>query len=122
MTDKGDESFVSSRRSVSPTNKTTTRVSSPVLPLAPLEYLQNQRRGSITDPSLHAAPSNPVLKQFRQSEIASSSTDGRPVSPYVFGEASSHNSENSPQIRNLVHNTDSEGKVDGNDRRLTESW
>ncbi|KAI0092651.1 hypothetical protein BDY19DRAFT_903435 [Irpex rosettiformis] len=28
---------------------------SPVLPLAPLKYLQNQRRGSITDPSLHAA-------------------------------------------------------------------
>lgn|ERR1700722_141370 len=29
---------------------------SPIAPLAPLEYLQNQRRGSITDPSLHAAP------------------------------------------------------------------
>ena len=28
---------------------------SPVTPLAPLEFLQNQRRGSITDPSLHAA-------------------------------------------------------------------
>ncbi|KAI0759923.1 hypothetical protein BC629DRAFT_1584256 [Irpex lacteus] len=28
---------------------------SPVSPLAPLEFLQNQRRGSITDPSLHAA-------------------------------------------------------------------
>ena len=26
-------------------------------PLAPLEYLQSQRRGSITDPSLHAGPS-----------------------------------------------------------------
>ncbi|KZT12735.1 uncharacterized protein LAESUDRAFT_753783 [Laetiporus sulphureus 93-53] len=29
---------------------------SPVTPLAPLAYLQNQRRGSITDPSLHAGP------------------------------------------------------------------
>lgn len=29
---------------------------SPVAPLAPLEFLQNQRRGSITDPSLHAGP------------------------------------------------------------------
>jgi hypothetical protein len=28
---------------------------SSVPPLAPLEYLQNQQRGSITDPSLHAA-------------------------------------------------------------------
>ncbi|KAI5125009.1 hypothetical protein M0805_007433 [Coniferiporia weirii] len=28
---------------------------SPAPPLAPLEFLQNQRRGSITDPSLHAA-------------------------------------------------------------------
>jgi hypothetical protein len=28
---------------------------SSVPPLAPLEYLQNQQRGSITDPSLHVA-------------------------------------------------------------------
>jgi hypothetical protein len=27
-------------------------------PLAPLEYLQNQRKGAITDPSLHAAGYN----------------------------------------------------------------
>ncbi|TFK75906.1 hypothetical protein BDN72DRAFT_874155 [Pluteus cervinus] len=43
----------------------------PVAPLAPLEYLQNQRRGSITDPSLHAAPTNSISKltsnTFRQS-------------------------------------------------------
>ena len=38
-------------KSASPAN---TR-HSPVTPLAPLEFLQNQRRGSITDPSLHAA-------------------------------------------------------------------
>lgn len=31
---------------------------SPVTPLAPLEFLQNHRRGSITDPSLHAAPTS----------------------------------------------------------------
>ncbi|EIM88421.1 uncharacterized protein STEHIDRAFT_110159 [Stereum hirsutum FP-91666 SS1] len=30
-----------------------------VPPLAPLEYLQSQRRGSITDPSLHLSRSNP---------------------------------------------------------------
>ncbi|KAK2466212.1 hypothetical protein APHAL10511_001854 [Amanita phalloides] len=29
---------------------------SPVAPLAPLDFLQSHRRGSITDPSLHAAP------------------------------------------------------------------
>src|ERR1700722_10483578 len=41
----------------SPTKKDIPR-HSPVAPLAPLEYLQNQRRGSITDPSLHAAAPN----------------------------------------------------------------
>ncbi|KAG6897446.1 hypothetical protein C0992_001446 [Termitomyces sp. T32_za158] len=39
-------------------------------PLAPLQYLQNQRRGSITDPSLHAA-----------------ARQGRAGSPFVFGSA-----------------------------------
>ena len=34
---------------------------SPVTPLAPLEFLQNQRRGSITDPSLHAAGASGVV-------------------------------------------------------------
>jgi hypothetical protein len=36
-------------------NISTSRQHSSVPPLAPLEYLQNQPRGSITDPSLHAA-------------------------------------------------------------------
>jgi hypothetical protein len=91
------------------------RTSSPVLPLAPLAYLQTQRRGSITDPSLHAATSNSSLKQSLNSqflkqhpEVASSSVsdsfvkhanEPRPASPFVFGDASSsHN----PQLRRLL--------------------
>jgi hypothetical protein len=31
---------------------------SPVISLPPLDYLQQHRRGSITDPSLHAASAN----------------------------------------------------------------
>lgn len=31
---------------------------SPVAPLAPLDFLQSHRRGSITDPALHAAPAD----------------------------------------------------------------
>ena len=38
-----------------PLTSSTESRHSPLTPLAPLEFLQNQRRGSITDPSLHAA-------------------------------------------------------------------
>ncbi len=41
---------------------------SPAPPLAPLEFLQNQRRGSITDPSLHAANLNPSPTAPSQSQ------------------------------------------------------
>lgn len=89
---------------------------SPAPPLAPLEYLQNQRRGSITDPSLHAASPNPQTQnnnqgnnsssaQFRQQDLphpgqgytSPTPPDGqsknapRPVSPFIFGDASAHN-------------------------------
>src|SRR5215471_9030228 len=75
-----------------------------VSPLAPLEYLQNQRRGSITDPSLHATPNpNPISSRPRQGSSATfqasvptshttsgsnnkqTSLDHRPTSPFVFG-------------------------------------
>ncbi|OBZ76596.1 hypothetical protein A0H81_04064 [Grifola frondosa] len=57
----GDPLNGSSPAGNTPQNKTsspsTTNIRySPITPLAPLEYLQNQRRGSITDPSLHAGP------------------------------------------------------------------
>jgi hypothetical protein len=82
---------------------------SPVSPLAPLEYLQNQRRGSITDPSLHATPNahpnslksrhgssstfrtpDLSLRAANDSNNKSSSPDHRPTSPYVFGDVSQH--------------------------------
>lgn len=47
--------MASSRSSSSP-EATPRNVRSPIGPLAPLEYLQTHRRGSITDPQLHAAP------------------------------------------------------------------
>lgn len=45
---------------------------SPAPPLAPLEFLQNQRRGSITDPSLHAANLNPSPTASSQSQAGAS--------------------------------------------------
>ena len=98
---------------------------SPARPLAPLEYLQNQRRGSITDPSLHAASQNQSLNpnsgspstQARQSDLpptesnhANSTPPGnllripshsnRSNSPLTFGDASAHSTEhNAPQPR-----------------------
>ncbi|KAF9462652.1 hypothetical protein BDZ94DRAFT_1298447 [Collybia nuda] len=92
-------------------------------PLAPLHYLQNHRRGSITDPSLHAAPMNTNIKlntHFRQpSDQPGSASSGpssahhdsgpkiyhpgpRPTSSYVFGDATPHVVDNTPQIRNLL--------------------
>jgi hypothetical protein len=93
-------------------SKNTNR-HSPVAPLAPLEYLQNQRRGSITDPSLHATPnshphssrsnqnSSPTqpLRHHISSALNSTSHDpnnknpsseSRPASPYIFGDATAH--------------------------------
>ncbi|KAH7914351.1 hypothetical protein BJ138DRAFT_1170698 [Hygrophoropsis aurantiaca] len=73
---------------------------SPPISLPPLEYLQQQRRGSITDPSLHAA-----------------STDGpRPAANYVFGDSSGsvHNSESSSkQMRKILRSPSTE-REDGN--------
>ncbi|KAF8897536.1 hypothetical protein BD779DRAFT_1491388 [Infundibulicybe gibba] len=82
---------------------------SPVAPLAPLEYLQNQRRGSITDPSLHAAPigSSKLLSNYRSKPdsdpiLKSHISDPRPSSPYVFGDATPHPTETNPHIRKLL--------------------
>ncbi|KAJ6485023.1 hypothetical protein C8R47DRAFT_1016829 [Mycena vitilis] len=68
-----------------PNNGVTTNQPSrhsPVAPLAPLEFLQNQRRGSITDPFLHATPRQNLNSQFFRQDKSD-----RPVSPYVFGSA-----------------------------------
>jgi hypothetical protein len=96
-----------------------TRLSPP--PLAPLLYLQTYRRGSITDPSLHATPMNSSITlntNYRLDQPGSTSSgppsahhdsspknhlsDPRPASPYVFGDATPHITDNSPQIRNLL--------------------
>ena len=65
-------------------NKTTTPSTtntrhSPVTPLAPLEFLQNQRRGSITDPSLHVAGASGVVHLTNHSPSLASKTAPSPL-------------------------------------------
>ena len=104
-----------------------------VTPLAPLEFLQNQRRGSITDPSLHAGPSPPtfqagpsasssVSSPFRRPDSPATSfpssapresrhsfSQSRPLSPYKFGDASSQPSESpSANLRRLLRSPSAE--------------
>ncbi|KAJ6539349.1 hypothetical protein B0H19DRAFT_1178566 [Mycena capillaripes] len=56
-------------------------------PLAPLEFLQTHRRGSITDPSLHATPRQTINSQFFRHD----KSEPRPASPFVFGSATDNN-------------------------------
>ncbi|KAG5652436.1 hypothetical protein H0H81_005032 [Sphagnurus paluster] len=65
-------------------------------PLAPLHYLQNQRRGSITDPSLHAASIVKLNTGYRDNPGHESP---RSTSPFVFGDATP---SEGLQIRNLL--------------------
>jgi hypothetical protein len=105
---------------------------SPVTSLASLEYLQTQRRGSITDPSLHAAPTTvKVNTSYRQhpdppgspssgpssahhdstlkSHMAESrSSDPRPSSPYVFGDATLPPADHNSHLRKLLHSPSSD--------------
>jgi hypothetical protein len=118
----------SSSSNKGPSSKETDSKHSSIAPLAPLEYLQNQRRGSITDPSLHAATHNSTPKQnmqtFRQPEPTAStlsgtssapqesnmktnSSDPRPSSPYVFGDATSNATDNA-HIRRLLRSPSTE--------------
>ncbi|TFK28737.1 hypothetical protein FA15DRAFT_664773 [Coprinopsis marcescibilis] len=95
--------------------------------LASLEWLQTQRRGSITDPSLHAASTpgtlklgNPYRQPPEQTNSASSDTplkplrdlpDPRPASSYVFGDATVQQIQpldHSSQLRKLLHSPSSE--------------
>ena len=75
--------------------------------LPSLEYLQNQRRGSIPDPSRHAlklnsnsGPSSPTSRSHM--------SDPRPSSPYVFGDATTSQQEHGSQLRKLLHSPSSE--------------
>ncbi|KAI9000985.1 hypothetical protein BD414DRAFT_473273 [Trametes punicea] len=96
-------------------------------PLAPLEFLQNQRRGSITDPSLHAAPTSStfssgpagqpaIASPFRRPDSPATNfpspsshehrrsfSQSRPLSPYKFGDASAHPGESpNAHLRRLL--------------------
>ncbi|KAL0579684.1 hypothetical protein V5O48_002314 [Marasmius crinis-equi] len=105
-----DDTELSSRSplSRSPSSKDANPKLSPILPLAPLEYLQNQRRGSITDPSLHAAHKL-LPPPFRPHADPSASLN--PSSPstfikdnYTFGDATPRPSAtDNTQLRKLLH-------------------
>ncbi|KAJ4478083.1 hypothetical protein J3R30DRAFT_3682661 [Lentinula aciculospora] len=105
LSHEGDRTSATKSATQSPSIKSTNK--SPLMPLAPLEYLkQNQRRGSITDPSLHAAPLPPINPHmFRQTASSSSipTTPGTvgPSSSYVFGDATATMSEN-PALRKIL--------------------
>ena len=98
-----------------------------ITPLAPLEFLQNQRRGSITDPSLHAGPNPPtfpagpaasssISSPFRRPDSPATSfsssapresrrsfSQSRPLSPYKFGDASPQPNESpNANLRRLL--------------------
>ncbi|KAG1754042.1 uncharacterized protein EDB91DRAFT_1101304 [Suillus paluster] len=77
---------------------------SPVISLPPLDYLQQHRRGSITDPSLHAASAN--------LSAGSRHVDGpRPAANYTFGDSgsSTYNSESSSkQMRKILRSPSAE--------------
>ncbi|KAF9221970.1 hypothetical protein BS17DRAFT_803136 [Gyrodon lividus] len=77
---------------------------SPVISLPPLDNLQQQRRGSLTDPFLHAASANSSALRH---------VDGgpRPAANYVFGDSGpvSINSEpSSKQIRKILRSPSAE--------------
>ncbi|TCD66982.1 hypothetical protein EIP91_000662 [Steccherinum ochraceum] len=80
--------------------------------LPPLDFLQNHRRGSITDPSLHAAssttisPSSNSLPPIRPPDSLNHSAQSRPSPAFRFRSTSESNTL--PQIRNLLRSPSAE--------------
>ena len=84
---------------------------SPAISLPPLDLLQQQRRGSVTDPSLHAASAG--SSAFRQLDgtdaypICCSPNDislsigPRPAPNYVFGDSSLSNTNSEPSSKQM---------------------
>ncbi|KAG2141705.1 uncharacterized protein EDB93DRAFT_1089065 [Suillus bovinus] len=89
---------------------------SPVISLPPLDYLQQHRRGSITDPSLHAASVNSSAgpRHIDGIDFASRAIiqlRPRPAANYTFGDGggSTHNSESSSkQMRKILRSPSAE--------------
>ncbi|KAH6914904.1 hypothetical protein BKA70DRAFT_1257407 [Coprinopsis sp. MPI-PUGE-AT-0042] len=97
--------------------------------LASLEYLQNQRRGSITDPSMHTNASmrmNPLYRQLSTSDQPNAESSGpssshhdpppfrghpsdpRPASSYVFGDATIPPVDHPSHLRKILHSPSTE--------------
>ncbi|KAF8845778.1 hypothetical protein BDN67DRAFT_961420 [Paxillus ammoniavirescens] len=90
---------------IRPSHKESSSVSrhSPVISLPPLDNLQPQRRGSFTDPFLHAASSHsPALRHL----------DGpRPAANYVFGDSGTLSISSEPsnkQMRKILRSPSAE--------------
>ncbi|KAF5370109.1 hypothetical protein D9758_001044 [Tetrapyrgos nigripes] len=75
-------------------------------PLAPLEYLQTQRRGSITDPSLHAAKHSQNFREPAAPTPSDPRDAPRPSSAYVFGDATPQTE--SPGLRKILRSPSSD--------------
>ncbi|KAG6332600.1 hypothetical protein ID866_6491 [Astraeus odoratus] len=87
---------------------------SPGISLPPLDYLQQQRRGSVTDPSLHAASAGPsAARQLdgtdarpfppssRSRRAIASFAGPRPAANYVFGDSSLSSSSSEPSSKQM---------------------
>ncbi|KAG8218469.1 hypothetical protein J3R82DRAFT_4100 [Butyriboletus roseoflavus] len=72
-----------------PTNQKDISRHSPLISLPPLDYLQQHRRGSLTDPSLHAS--------LRHQDHAP-----RPAANYVFGDTTAPSDSTIKQIRKIL--------------------
>jgi len=86
------------------------------IPLASLEYLQSQRRGSITDPSLHAAKHPQNLRVVSEPSSSSSTPqdprdEPRPSSTFVFGDATAQVSDGAG-LRKLLRSPSAERTED----------
>jgi hypothetical protein len=98
---------------------------SPVL--ASLEWLQTQRRGSITDPSMHTNANmrmNPLYRQSSTSDQPNPDSSGpshhdpppfrghpsdpRPASSYVFGDATIPPVDHPSHLRKILHSPSTE--------------
>jgi hypothetical protein len=83
--------------------RSTAHTSPMMPPLVPLEYLQNHRRGSITDPYLHAAASSSSLRSSPVTSPTLPSSMTRPAtSSFVFGNATPRERE-PPSISRAHH-------------------
>ncbi|KAG9317292.1 hypothetical protein JVU11DRAFT_1489 [Chiua virens] len=86
-----------------PSSSKDTQRHSPLISLPPLDYLQQHRRGSLTDPSLHASTSGKL--SLRSQTPSQPFPAPRPAANYVFGDttpAQFHPDHSTKQMRKIL--------------------